>query len=142
MGAIILSIGIASFITNFGVREFDIDDIYGAADNISPFTLRAPEGTAQSLTITAESFETILRTPKGDMHESHTTSVTLEWAHGPDGVSVLEITNTGPGELYVFGTVHSETDWVFITYNFFVMISGLIIIGFSAGFGKRRPRGF
>ncbi len=141
-GAIILSIGIASFITNFGVREFDINDTYEAGAVIAPFTLRAPEGTIQNLTINAESFETVLRTPQGDMGESHTESAALKWVHGADQVSVLEVTNTGPGELYIFGTVYSETDWVFITYNFFVMISGLVIIGFSAGFGRRKPRGF
>lgn len=142
VGTIILAIGIASFITNFGVREFTINDTYSLDDVIPPFTLRGPEGTVQNLTINAESFDTLLRTPNEDIRESHTKSAILEWVHDSSQLSVLEVTNTGPGELYMFGTVYSETDWIFITYNFFVMISGLIIIGFSAGFGKRKPRGF
>lgn len=145
MGTIILSIGIASFITNIGLREFTIDETYENAASISPYNLRAPEGTVQSLTVVAESFETLLRTPENQNEaapESHTRSKILEWTHGPGQASLLNISNTGPGSLSVNGTLYSETDWVYLTYNFFVMISGLVIIGFSAGFGRRKPRGF
>ena len=142
VGIIILLVGAASFITNLGLREFIIDDTYQIDDPISPFTLRAPEGTIQHLDITAESFDTLLRTPNEEQAVSHTDNAALEWVHDQEAVSNLQITNTGAGSLSISGTLYSETDWVFITYNFFVMISGLIIVGFSAGFGKRKPRGF
>lgn len=134
--------GIGSFINNFGVREFTINDTYELDRVIPPFTLHAPEGTIQRLVITAESFDTILRTPSGDETSSHKDESTLEWVHDQNNVSILELTNTGPGSLHISGTVYSETDWIFITYNFFIMITGLVIIGFSAGFGRRKPRGF
>ena len=141
-GSVILAVGIASLVSNIGLGEFDIDDTYESGAIIPPFTLRAPEGTVQGLVITAESFDTALYSGNATAAESHEGRAELEWAHGPEAVSSLEITNTGPGSLAISGTLYSEREWIFVTYDFFVMISGLVIIGFSAGFGRRRPRGF
>ena len=141
IGAVILSLGAASFVANLGLREFAIDETYAPGEIILPYDLTAPEGTVQSLTITAESFDIAMSTPeRGEERFSHEGSHDMEWVHGPSGRSVLEI--DGDGEVTVRGTLRAETDWIFIAYDAFVMISGLIIMGFSAGFGKRRPRGF
>ena len=142
IGAVILVIGAASFVGNLGIREFSIDGTYDAGAVVPPFVLRAPEGTMQQLDITAESFDTMLDVGGKILHESHREAHALEWVHDQNRASALTITNTGPSSLHISGTVYSETEWIRITYDVFVMISGLIIIGFSAGFGRRRPRGF
>lgn len=141
IGAVILAIGAASLVSNLGLREFSIDDTYAAGAAIPPYTLSAPEGTAQSLLVESESFEARLVTPEGGTRaSSHEGAEAIEWEHGPSGRSVLEITSSA--EVTVRGTLRSQADPIFLAYDGFVMISGLVIMGFSAGFGRRRPRGF
>ena len=141
IGAIVLALGAASLISNLGLREFTIDEVYEPGVFIAPYDLTAPEGTVQSLDITAGSFELTLATPEdGEVTTPHEGGHTMEWAHGPSGRSTLMVSSGV--ELAVAGTLYSQTDWIFVVYDAFVMISGLIIMGFSAGFGKRKPRGF
>jgi len=141
VGAAILAIGAASLVSNLGLREFAIDDEYAAGSAIPPYTLSAPEGTPQSLAVTAESFEARLTTPEGGTRvTSHEGAAAIEWEHGPSGQSALELESSSA--VSVRGTLYSQADPIFLAYDGFVMISGLVIMGFSAGFGRRRPRGF
>ncbi|MDD9809920.1 MAG: hypothetical protein OXU86_07945 [Thaumarchaeota archaeon] len=141
IGAVILAIGAASLVSNLGLREFAIDDTYAAGAPIPPYSLSAPGGTVQRLEVAASSFEARLTTPEGGTRaSSHEGPEAIEWEHGPSGESVLVIESAS--EVSVRGTLYSQADPIFLAYDGFVMISGLVIMGFSAGFGRRRPRGF
>src|SRR3972149_885428 len=49
---------------------------------------------------------------------------------------------TGDSELRINGTLQFLSDPILITYHIVVITAGVIIIGFSAGFSIRKPRGF
>ena len=54
----------------------------------------------------------------------------------------MQIQNTGDSELRINGTLQFLSDPILITYHIVVITAGIIIIGFSAGFSIRKPRGF
>jgi hypothetical protein len=54
----------------------------------------------------------------------------------------VELKNTGDSQLKVVGTVNVILDPIQITYHIVVVTAGIIIIGFSAVFSVRKPKGF
>ena len=95
--------------------------------------------------MTADSFDVNLRSPHGGLQikdESFKRELSVEWVHLMDGQSTLKINNTGGSELKVWGYVTAELDPIQITYHLMVIIAGVVIIGFSAGFSIRKPKGF
>ena len=58
------------------------------------------------------------------------------------GENVIKIQNTGQSELNAKGTLEKSQDPLFLTYHILVIIAGIVVIGFSAAFTVRKPRGF
>ena len=52
------------------------------------------------------------------------------------------IQNTGESEFTETYRFELERDPLFFTYSILVIIAGIVIIGFSAGFSARKPKGF
>ena len=52
------------------------------------------------------------------------------------------MTNTGDSDVIVQGTLQVLTDPIQFTYHIIVIIGGIVILGFSAGFTIRKPKGF
>ena len=69
-------------------------------------------------------------------------SETFEWTHEEGGESIVHVRNKGQSAMLVAGAAQVSTDPIFFTYHVLVMISGVVIMGFSAAFSVRRPRGF
>ena len=66
----------------------------------------------------------------------------LDWVHLADGETKIKIQNTGNSELTITGVLIRSSDPIWFTYDLMVIISGIIIIGFSMGFTLRKPKGF
>ena len=64
------------------------------------------------------------------------------YTHSTEGRSILFISNTGSSDMTVKGTALISSDLIHTAYHGMVIISGIVILGFSAGFSKRKPRGF
>ena len=58
------------------------------------------------------------------------------------GENIIKIQNTGQSELNAKGTLEKSRDPLFLTYHILVIIAGIVVIGFSAAFTVRKPRGF
>lgn len=144
VGGAIIALGLASFIMSLGLQTVEIDDTYGIGEGTS-YRFSAPSSSEQNVKITGESFDVTLSTPADGLQiplTEHKNEVTFQWFHLADGESKLEVQNTGQKELHITGTVQISTDPIYYTYHVLVMISGIVIIGFSAGFSIRKPRGF
>ena len=72
----------------------------------------------------------------------HKNDVKLDWIHLEDGETNIKIENTGMRNYYVTGTLIRSSDPIWFTYDLMVIISGMVIIGFSMGFTLRKPKGF
>ncbi len=66
----------------------------------------------------------------------------IDWVHLADGETKIKIQNTGDSELIITGVLIRSSDPIWFTYDLIVIISGVIIIGFSMGFTLRKPKGF
>ncbi len=144
VGGIITAIGIYSLFTSFGLQTINVDDTFAIGEGTT-YTLNAPAHIEQRMNVTGDTFDLTLSTPGKGLQiplTPHKNHVSLVWVHLDDGTSKLKIQNTGSSELEVDGIVQVSTDPIFFTYHVMVIIAGLVIIGFSAGFSVRKPKGF
>lgn len=144
VGAVIIGIGIASIFLHLSLQTKTVDEIIGLGESAT-YKITAPAHTQQVMKIVGDSFELGLVSPGGlqiDPPQPHKNEVSLDWVHIKDGETKIDLKNTGKNELHVTGTVTVSTEPIWITYDIMVMISGVVIMGFSLGFTIRKPRGF
>ena len=144
IGGAIIAIGSYALVTSFGLQTVNVDDTFQVGESTS-YSFSSPQGSKHFLNITADSFEVYLRSPRGGLQitdEQFKRELTIEWVHLIDGESKIKVNNTGNSELNISGYLTTLTDPIQITYHLLVIISGIVIIGFSAGFSVRKPRGF
>ncbi len=144
VGSAIIAIGSYALVTSFGLQTVNVDDTFQVGETTS-YSFSAPKGSKNFLNITADSFEVNLSSPRGGIQitdEKFKEELTVEWIHLQNGETKLTVNNTGNSELNISGYFTILTDPILITYHLLVIISGVVIIGFSAGFSVRKPRGF
>jgi hypothetical protein len=144
VGSIIISIGSYALVTSFGIQNVKGNEIFGIGESTS-YKFDAPDHAKQYLNITGNSFQLSLASPRGGLQipeSDYKNELSLEWVHLEDGESRVKIQNTGDSDLNVFYEFEVLTDPIQITYHIIVIIGGIIILGFSAGFSIRKPKGF
>ena len=116
----------------FGIGEMD------------KIQFNAPENSSQKITITGDSFDVKISTPNSDnnVDESFEEKANLSWISVTSGETIIVIQNTGQSEFTEDYRFELERDPLFFTYSILVIIAGIVIIGFSAGFSAKKPKGF
>ena len=143
-GIIIITLGGASLILHIGVHTDDFQDVIQVGDLVH-YTIPAPNHSPQSMIITGDSFDLKLESPGDGLQipkTSYKNKLALEWTHLEDGETKIQIQNTGNTELLITGVLVRSSDPIWFTYDVMVMITGIVIIGFSMGFTMRKPKGF
>jgi len=144
-GIAIITLGAASLIQHTGLHTDDFQDIIEVG---SPafYTIPAPNHTPQHMMITGDAFDLKLSSPSTGLQIPNVTSykneLTLDWVHVADGETKIQIQNTGNTELEITGVIITSYQPEIFTLDLMVMITGVIIIGFSLGFTLRKPKGF
>jgi len=109
------------------------------------FTIPAPKDAPQYMMIIGDSFDLKLTSP-GDgfsiANTSYKKELVLDWSHTEDGQTIIVIQNTGASELEITANTNQTPDPFGITFDFMVITSGVVILGFSLGFTLRKPKGF
>ena len=144
VGVVIIAIGVIALVTSFGLQTINVDDTYGIGEKTT-YSLTAPEHATQYINITGNSFNIDLKSPTGGLQiteTDHKNNLDIEWVHLVEGRSILKIRNTGDSELHVTGTLQALTDPMQIIFHVVVIISGIVILGFSSAFSMRKPSGF
>ncbi len=144
VGIAIIGIGGASLTLHIG--EITINENYVVEVGGSAFyTIPAPDHTPQSMKIVGDAFDLKLQSPGDGLQiplTSYKKELPLDWTHLEDGESIIQIQNTGNTELSITGVLIRSSDPIWFTYDLMVIISGMVIIGFSMGFTLRKPKGF
>jgi hypothetical protein len=144
VGIVISAIGVIALITSFGLQSINIDETVEAGDKTS-FAFNAPLGAKESLVITGNTFAVTLQT-SGDgkqmTEQEFRNELNLDWIVLEEGQNRLEIQNKGESELKLQGTFEVSSDPILFTYHILVITAGVVIIGFSAAFSVKKPRGF
>ena len=109
------------------------------------FTIPAPKDAPQYMMIIGDSFDLKLTSPGDGLTISNTSykkELVLDWSHTEDGQTIIVIQNTGASELAITANTNQTPDPFGITFDFMVITSGVVILGFSLGFTLRKPKGF
>ena len=145
IGGIISLLGAASMVDSFAnPNEIqDTNETFGIGD-ADKIRFNAPENSFQTVTVTGESFDLKIITPdeSNNVDKSIKGKTTLSWTNLTPGENIIQIQNTGQSEFTVSGTFELQRDPLFFTYSILVIVAGIVIIGFSAGFSVRKPKGF
>ncbi len=144
VGSAIIAIAGASLIIHIGTITINENYVIEVGDS-ALYTIPAPIHTPQSMTITGDTFDLKLQSPGDGLQiplTSYKKELPLDWTHLEDGESIIQIQNTGNTELSITGVLIRSSDPIWFTYDFMVIISGMVIIGFSMGFTLRKPKGF
>ena len=144
-GCIISGLGVISMV-DFLANPIDImnfDDDFGVGES-TIFSFQAPENSVQKLMITGSSFDVKVSIPDNveKFDNSYKDKADVSWVNTIAGENVIKIQNTGNSELNAKGTLEKSRDPLFFTYHILVIIAGIVVIGFSAAFTVRKPRGF
>jgi len=149
-GIAIIAIGGASLIQHTGLHTDDFQDVVEIGDTAF-YKIPAPIHTAQSMKIVGDTFYLKFESPDGGGANtglqipnmtSYKDELTLGWVHLIDGETKIEIQNTGNTELEITGIIITSYKPEIFTLDLMVVITGLVIIGFSMGFTLRKPKGF
>ena len=143
VGSVITALGVISLILSIGTQTQSIDETLSIGEN-TVYQFNAQEHFHEILNITGSSFHVKLETPADGLQvdEDFKNEVSFDWYSLEEGQHRIEVQNTGDSAVHVFGTLEFTSDPLLFTYHMLVIISGIIIIGVSAGFTIRKPRGF
>ena len=125
------------------VDVMDFDDDFGVGES-TIFSFQASENSFQTLTIIGDTFDVKILTSdeKNNIDNSYKDKATFSWTNMISGENIIQIQNTGQSEFNISGTFELSRDPLFLTYHILVIIAGIVVIGFSAAFTVRKPRGF
>ena len=145
VGCVISGLGVASMIDSF-VNPIEIrqtNDTFGTGDS-DKIRFNVPANSFQKLTITGDTFDVknLTTDQKNNIDNSYRDEATFSWTNTVSGENVIQIQNTGKSEFNISGTFELSRDPLFLTYHILVIIAGIVVIGFSAAFSVRKPRGF
>jgi len=145
VGCIISGLGVISMIDFLAnpVDIMDFDDDFGVGES-TIFSFQAPENSFQKLMITGSSFDVKVSIPDNaaKFDNSYKNKADISWTNTVPGENIIKIQNIGNTELNAKGTLEKSRDPLFLTYHLLVIIAGIVVIGFSAAFTVRKPRGF
>ena len=144
-GCIISGLGVISMIDFLAnpVDVMEFDDDFGVGES-TIFSFQAPENSFQTLIIIGDTFDVKILTSdeKNNIDNSYKNEADISWVNTISGENVIKIQNIGNSELNAKGTLEKSRDPLFLTYHILVIIAGIVVIGFSAAFTVRKPRGF
>ena len=155
IGSAIIAIGGYSLITHIGTITINENSVFAIGEEVN-YIIPAPAHTSQYMQISGDAFNLRLESPFPGLQIPDKTSentiesfkdridepLIIEWIHLADGETKINIQNTGNTELEITGVLIRSSDPIWFTYDLMVIISGMVIIGFSMGFTLRKPKGF
>ncbi len=145
IGTAISLLGVSSMVDSLNnPNEVQEDSQTFGVGDMDKIQFNAPENSSQSLVVIGDSFDIKISTPNpnDDVDQSFKGKATLSWTSVNSGETIIVIQNTGDSEFTENYRFELERDPLFFTYSILVIIAGIVIIGFSAGFSARKPKGF
>ena len=145
VGGIITTLGIGSMIDSLAnpneIRQ--TNDTFGTGDS-DRIRFNAPANSFQTMVITGDAFDVKIfaSDEKNNVDSSYKDKATFSWTNTVSGENIIQIQNTGKSEFNISGTFELSRDPLFFTYHILVIIAGIVVIGFSAAFTVKKPRGF
>ena len=143
LGCFLIIWGSFFLISSIGKQTQSIDETIGRGEN-TVYQFDAQKHFHEMLNITGSSFHVNIKTPADgiQVEEDFKKEISFEWYGLEDGQHKINVTNTGDSKVRVFGTLEFTSNPIEFAKHMLPIISGIIIIGISAVFTVRKPRGF
>ncbi len=143
IGLVAVILGTFFLIQDLMSNVHDVNDIVDIGKS-DIFSFDALKHYNEILNVTGSSFHVKLKTPADGLQveKDFQKEVTFEWHSLQNGKHFINITNTGSSVLHVTGKLQAVTNPMIFTSHLIVISSGVLIIGISAAFSIRRPKGF
>jgi len=149
IGCFLIIWGSYFLILSFGKQTLQIDEPIESGKN-TVYQFEVQNHFRQLLNVTGNSFHVKIETPHDDqslyqglqVDEDFKNKADFEWFALKDGQHRIEVTNTGDSDVQVTGSVEFVSGSLEFAKHMLPIISGIIIIGISAVFSVRKPRGF
>ena len=143
IGSFVIVLGSYFLITELSSNTHQVNDIVGVGQN-DVFKFNAEKHFHEQLNVTGNFFHVKLKTPSNGLQVDNDfkNEIIFNWISLENGEHFINITNTGNSVLHVVGKLNATTDQLRITEHLMVISSGVLIIGISAAFSIRKPRGF
>ena len=148
----IIGIGIGAFAIALGSYFLVQSILYNTHEVNEPvdigksdvFNFNVQKHYHQLLNVTGSSFHVKLTTPSNGLQvdDNFTNQISFDYVILDNGKNFINITNTGDSALHVTGKLTAVTDPLVFTTHLIVITSGILIVGISAAFSVRKPRGF
>ncbi len=121
----------------------DVNDTVDMGKN-DIFQFDAEKHYHEFLNVTGSSFHVQMKTPGTGLQvdKDFQKEVSFDWYSLENGKHFINITNTGGSTLHVTGKLQAVTNPIIFTSHLIVISSGILIIGISAVFSIRKPKGF
>ena len=121
----------------------DVNDTVDIAKS-DVFQFDAEKHYHELLNVTGSSFHVQMKTPGTGLQvdKDFQKAVSFDWVSLQNGKHFINITNTGGSTLHVTGKLQAVTNPIIFTSHLIVISSGILIIGISAVFSIRKPKGF
>ena len=145
IGSIVSILGASSMVSSLSSpSEIQEDSATFGIGDMDKIQFNAPENSFQSITVTGDSFDIKITTPdsSNDVDQSFKNKASFSWTTGTSGEITIIIQNTGNSEFTEDYRFELQREPLFFTYSILVIIAGIVIIGFSAGFSAKKPKGF
>ena len=145
VGSLVIGLGAFALINSLAPTISMNENFVISPGDSEFFTIPAPKDAPQYMMIIGDSFDLKLTSPGDGLNISNTSykkELVLDWTHTENGQTIIVIQNTGASELEITANTNQTPDPFGITFDFMVITSGVIILGFSLGFTLRKPKGF
>jgi hypothetical protein len=145
VGSLVIGLGAFALINSLAPTISMNENFIISPGDSEFFTIPAPKDAPQYMMIIGDSFDLKLTSPGDGLNMPNTSykkELVLDWTHTQDGQTIIVIQNTGASELEIIANTNQTPDPFGITFDFMVITSGVVILGFSLGFTLRKPKGF
>ena len=139
-GTLICIIGIYALILSFGIQTTNIHDTLEIG-NSTTYQFDSSIGSHELISITGDKFYVeITSNPLSIDGTTFNDDAHFDWYINKHTSNLIIIKNIGNSNLDISGTLEFSTNPMLYTYHILVIIAGIIIIGFSAGFSRKKLR--
>jgi hypothetical protein len=143
IGGFIVAIGVYFLLAGIVFHTHQVNEtvVIGKSD---VFQFYAEKHFRETLNVTGSSFHVKLKSPDDGLQidDNFKNHINFTWYSLENGQHTINITDTGNTILQVTGKLNATTNSFELMSHLIVITSGIIIIGISAAFSIRKPRGF
>ncbi len=143
IGSLAIVLGSYFLVVAISSNTLQVNDVVGTGQN-DVFKFNAEKHFPEELNVTGNFFHVKLKTPSNGLQVDNDfkKETSFYWISLENGEHFINITNMGDSVLHVSGKLNATTNPLIITSHLIVISSGVLIIGISAAFSIRKPRGF